>query len=382
VNKSCLPRQTPLFMLVVFCISPAWSHAHGAKKGAATSVQSLGSFEFGDLRLSAQVTQDNELELEVRVEKRLIPPDPIIGDHVAVGDAIVNIGVSRDGVIVFPSFLAHSEGKAGVYGAHFARLDPGSYRLMVEIKRTGAEPIAAQFPFKLGNVASPEGMNTAEPMMTHPFLSHMGLPDQPGAASVRVTGIRRAGELGSGNDLAIHIEAGLWGPLGIHIRNDAITNDASGMTGEPVEDHGTEVMLMYGFLMNEERSRGLSVFAEIGWPTVQGDSDPVRGGIGLGATFGISNRFLFDGNVHVVPGTKGVEVAYEASFQFRIAERIFLLIENRGEFSKEPAQVYLLPALKVGLGRSPVTFGIGLQIPLTTARHYERQAMFQLDWEF
>lgn len=386
MNHRYLPLGSVFLFVLAITNLPTWSYGHGAAKAvAAPYTQSLGAREKGDLRLSAEVVQGEELEIEVRVEQHLSPPDPIAGEHVALAGAIVSIGVSRGGVMFLPPVPAHSEGDAGVYGAHFARQLPGDYIAFVEVERPDGKSVTEQFPFKLEGASSSGKMSSpaeSEIMMTHPFLAHMGLPDAPGAASLRVSGIRRTGALGSGNDLAIHVEAGLWGPLGIHLRNDAITNDAAGTAKEKAEDHGTEVMLMYGFLMSEDRSRGLSVFAEISWPTVQGDGDPVRGGVGLAGTLGWSNRLLFDGNVHVVPNTKGVEVEYEGSFQVRVAERIFLLLENRGEFGSEHTQIYLLPAIKAGLGSSPATFGIGLQFPLTEARQYERQVMFQIDWEF
>ena len=46
-------------------------------------------------------------------------------------------------------------------------------------------------------------------MFVHPFLSHMALPDKPGEMSLRSTAFQQRRDSTVGQDLAIHIEAGL-----------------------------------------------------------------------------------------------------------------------------------------------------------------------------
>lgn len=234
----------------------------------------------------------------------------------------------------------------------------------------------------VSQAAEPTRSHAEAGMMTHPFLAHMGMPDPPGGASVRVTGIRRAGEVGAGNDAAFHVEAGIIPRLGLHLRNDAITNAGAGTADEAAEDHGSEVMLQYAVLRNVDGSQGISLFGEISWPTVRGDGPALRPGAGVSGTVGWADRIRLDANVHIQPTASEVDVAYEAALQFRPAGRIYALVENRGELSSEHTTVYLLPAVKVGLGDSPATVGLGVQFPLTSARQYDRQAMFQVDLEF
>jgi len=220
-------------------------------------------------------------------------------------------------------------------------------------------------------------------LMTHPFLSHMGLPDEPGQASVRLTQIQRSGPKGTGSDAAIHAEAGIVKDWGLHIRNDAINNTAMGQPGEEMEDHGTEIMLMYALLHNDDYTRGLSIFGQTSWPTVQGTGPAVRGAYGIGLRWLWENRILFDGNIHLDSSSGPVEVGYEISLQARIVERFFLLIENRETSGGgEPKKNYVLPAMKMALGKSNGTLGVGLQYPTTPGRDYDRQTMLQIDWGF
>jgi hypothetical protein len=217
-------------------------------------------------------------------------------------------------------------------------------------------------------------------LMTHPFLSHMGLPDEPGEVGVRLTQIQRAGQMGSGSDEAIHVEAGIAKDFGLHIRNDAINNAAM---GQDMEDHGTEVMLMYGFLHNDDNSRGLSVFIQTSWPTIKGNGPAVRGAAGFGGRFGWGNIVSIDGDIHLDPSKPPTEAEYEWSLQYSFAHGFFAIIEDRGNFlGSDSKKNYILPAIKVALGKSPGTLGVGLQIPTSTAKDYDRQTMFQIDWAF
>jgi hypothetical protein len=219
--------------------------------------------------------------------------------------------------------------------------------------------------------------------MTHPFLSHMALPDEPGEVGIRVTPIQRAGAMGSSSDFAVHVEAGIVKNLGLHIRNDAVNGAGMGQPGQMMEDHGTELMLMYTLLHNDDNTRGLSVFGQTSWPTVKGDGPPIRGAAGLGVRWSWTDSLAFDGDVHLDPSTPPVEGEYEGSLQFRFADGYFAILEDRGNFGgTESRKNYILPAIKVALGKSPGTFGVGLQFPTTVAKDYDRQAMFQIDWAF
>ncbi len=93
-------------------------------------------------------------------------------------------------------------------------------------------------------------------MFVHPFLAHMALPDKPGEMSLRLTAFQQ--RIGStvGQDLVVHIEAGLLPGLGLHIRSDGIKTSPY-----------SEVMVMYSFLHDATYTNGLSVFGQVSIPT-------------------------------------------------------------------------------------------------------------------
>ncbi len=371
--------------------APAW--AHGPKPPATTAAAAekpaepieLPAVDIDGYRLRGSVLQGSESEIEIRIDRHIDPPDPILGAYGPASDVEVTMTLLRGGAAVAAPQKAHAESDAGVYGIHVALVPAGSYVLHVELATSGAATITADLPFAIA--ASAPTAVAAEPSMemdmTHPFLAHMGMPDPPGSASVRVTGIERSSELGRGGDVAIHVEAGVLPNLGVHLRNDSITGAKAGNVMEAAEDHGSELMVMYAFLTDTAKTRALSVFAELSWPSMKGNMKPVNGGGGIAGRYQWTNRFLFDADVHVVPEGGTVELEFESSAQVRPAGRTYGILELRGNTGGGgETKVYLLPAIKVGLGRSNGAVGLGLQFPLTQARDYDRQAMFQLDWDF
>lgn len=224
---------------------------------------------------------------------------------------------------------------------------------------------------------------TGHHAMTHPFLVHMGLPDGPGEASVRLTEIQRSGLAGRGSDQAVHIEAGLVDRVGIHLRNDAISGNAMGGADGMAEEHGTELMVMYSLIQNADATRGISVFGEVAWPTTKGDAPSLRGAGGIGGTYFIGNRIAFDAIIHADPSNGDLEIEYEASLRYRVVRRFFAVLENQGNIGGRGVRKhYLLPAVKIALGKSNATAGIGVQIPTSRARDFDRQTLFQLELGF
>lgn len=374
-------RVAPWMFLALLQSGPALAHGGMKKPAPSSTEQQLGERIAGPFRVGAVFDAG---DLELRVERRVDPPDPILGAYVpAATEVSVDLSLSRDGVTLNKPDL-HPAGEAGVYVAELGELATGSYEATLSISEGTQPPQVAMFPLAIaGSVAGA----TAEVGMPHPFLTHMGVPDPPGAASVRVTGIRRAGEVGVGEDAAFHIEAGIFDRFGLHLRNDAITGRGVGEPGEPPEDHGTELMLMYTVLRDAASTWGISVIGEASAPTVRTEGPDATWALGVGGEWMLGTRLSFDGVVHVEPETEEGEVVdvmveYESTLILRVGpSRIFALVETRGEFGEGLGQNYLLPAVKVGLGGS-AALGVGMQFPLTDAREYDRQAMFQLDMDF
>jgi hypothetical protein len=229
--------------------------------------------------------------------------------------------------------------------------------------------------------------------MAHPFLAHMGIPDGPGEANIRLTGIGRIGHEESGVDGGIHIEAGLTPRLGIHVRADTIT--AVGIGGghhddtmeeghEEEANHAhvppTEIMVMYALYATDDQTSGISVFGQLAWPRVRSsdDTQEVTTAGGIGARYMAGNRFLVDGNIHVEP-FGGVHGEYEIGLMVRPTGQFFLILEDRGSVSSSSFSSYLLPAIKYRFEH--VALGLGAQFPIVGG-DYDVQGMAQLDIGF
>lgn len=366
-------------IVVLFLGSGAW--AHGGAAPAAGHVE-LPATHVGELMLTGHVEGAERPEIELNLARMLSPPDPLLGAEAPVVGASVIVAVWQGATERVADVAATPAGPAGAYAVSIPSLPRGQYTLRVTVGIPGGPPpVTAELPFDLGEPAvHAEGGHepTGHHAMTHPFLSHMGIPDGPGEVSVRVSPIRRASGAEQGSDLALHVEAGIVPRLGLHLRNDAVTGAAAMEPG-----HGTELMVMFAVAQDEAMTRGVSVFGELSAPTVPGD-EPVTYGVGIGGRWMGGTRVLLDGIVHVEPeeGFAGVGMAYTASAVVRVAGKVFVLVEDNGELSAMETSNYLTPSVKVGLGDSGGTVGFGLSVPLMEERAYDRQLLFQLDWAF
>jgi hypothetical protein len=127
----------------------------------------------------------------------------------------------------------------------------------------------------------------SEEAFVHPFLTHMGLPDQPREVSLRSTGytMREDGQVQQ--DLAMHLEAGLVNRLGLHIRHDGIKHEGY-----------METMLQYAVVANEDLSNGISVLGELAVPTGPIQENIYKVLFGVSYRLTLENLIRLDGNVH------------------------------------------------------------------------------------
>lgn len=203
-------------------------------------------------------------------------------------------------------------------------------------------------------------------MFVHPFLAHMGLPDEPNEVSLRISGYRTRYEEEKEGDIAIHIEAGLLRKLGLHIRTDGILH----------AEH-SEVMLQYAILTNEELNKGISIFGQVSIPT--GEEHNYEGLFGVSARLTIPGLVVWDGNVHYNPNEKMAE--YESAFVIRANKKYYPILEIRGHINDEGIESYILPALKFKIGEHRA-FGVGIQTPITENHDYDIQALITYDVAF
>jgi hypothetical protein len=199
----------------------------------------------------------------------------------------------------------------------------------------------------------------------HPFLAHMGMPDEPGEVSLRSTAIRSQYHGDTESDMAIHVEAGLIRCLGLHVRADGINHEAY-----------SEVMLQYGLLYGPDDRFGLSVFGQVSLPTGDVPNNEYKGLFGGSYMLMPTDFVVLNGDVHYNPKDDMAE--YEDAFVFRQNEKFFPIVEVRGEITTDNTSAYVLPGMKFRL--SPTTaFGVGAQIALTNEREYDTQALFTFE---
>jgi hypothetical protein len=224
-------------------------------------------------------------------------------------------------------------------------------------------------PFFAFNVnAQEDSGHEIKDMFVHPFLTHMALPDKPGEMSLRITPFQERHDSLVGQDLGLHIEAGLAPNLGIHIRSDGIKSSAY-----------SEVMLMYSFLHDDAYKNGMSIFGQISIPTGPAHSNSLKYLFGVSGRLTIPKTMVMDANMHFNPADKMAE--YESSFVFRASDMLYPELELRGEITEEATSLYSLFGLKFRVA-DETAIGVGVQVPVTQDREYDTQALLTLGMAF
>ncbi len=144
------------------------------------------------------------------------------------------------------------------------------------------------------------GMAGMGDMLPHPFLSHMGIPDDPGNVSIRAAAYRqgRRGE-STWTDGAFHLEAGLLPRLGVHIRSDAV-----------MQDPRLDIMAAFAVLKDAAGESGVSIFAagEVAAGNVPAGEKDVESAVGVSARKTLGAATL-DGMPASVPSVTGARRA-------------------------------------------------------------------------
>jgi len=205
-------------------------------------------------------------------------------------------------------------------------------------------------------------------MFVHPFLTHMALPDKPGEMSLRLTSFQQRKDSIVGQDMAIHIEAGLLPNLGIHIRSDGIKTSPY-----------SEVMLMYSFLHDASLNNGLSFFGQVSIPTGPAKSNALKYLFGLSGRLTYPKIVVVDANMHFNLADKMAE--YESSFVFKASKMLYPELEFRGEITEKATSLYSLVGLKFRIA-DETALGVGIQVPITKEREYDTQALLTLGMAF
>ncbi len=202
----------------------------------------------------------------------------------------------------------------------------------------------------------------------HPFFNHMGIPDMPGMVSIRVSGYRQGKRAeASKEDFGIHIEAGLYNRVGLHIRNSEIK-----------ESPRTDVMLMYSVIQDRGGKSGVSVFGGALVPsgTIPEKEEGVIGAFGVSGRYFLEKRAVFDGNIHYMPQMKMYEMGFSGIF--KTGYRLFLMLEVDGKIRQNSSMFYLFPALKFKL-KPEVFLGVGSQFPVSEEKEFDNRFLMQVD---
>ena len=210
-------------------------------------------------------------------------------------------------------------------------------------------------------------MDEGEMDIVHPFFTHMGMPEAVGHSALRLSGVATREEGDTRGDFGFHLETGLSERLGLHIRNDRVSNNAH-----------TEIMLQYAAIRSQDGMGGFSPFVEVEIPTHE-DERHTYGLLGF-STMWSTHSLELNQSVEYSPEEEALEgslsmVGMVGQRFFPVAE--FILSATKGA----KPQNSMIGGLKYRIDRNTV-FGIGYQVPVTESKEFTHQVLLQIDHEW
>ena len=214
-----------------------------------------------------------------------------------------------------------------------------------------------------------EGAMKSHHELVHPFMAHMGMPDEPGETSLRVTSMQERNGQGSTGTYAFHIEAGIIDRVGLHLRNDGVGTRKN-----------TELMVQYAVLKSESSSDGLALIGEVEFPTGPNAENRGRGLLGISFALTPVSVIGINSVIHYGPEQKMIDA--EIAFVGRLTKTLFPVFELRGESSPgDMTTANSLFACKFKVTPEN-TIGVAYQIPILMARDYDSQLLMQAEFNF
>src|SRR5450759_3672504 len=210
-------------------------------------------------------------------------------------------------------------------------------------------------------------MDEREMDIVHPFFTHMSMPDAVGHYALRLSGIaiRKGGH--TSGDFGFHLETGLSERIGLHIRNDRVSNNAH-----------TEIMVQYAAIRSRDGMSGFSPFIELEIPTHEDDRH-IYGLVGF-STMWSTHRFELNQSVEYSPEEEALEGSL--SMVGKVGQRVFPVVEFIFTAAKgAKPQNSVIGGLKYRINRHAV-FGIGYQVPVTETKEFTHQVLLQTDIEW
>lgn len=200
----------------------------------------------------------------------------------------------------------------------------------------------------------------------HPFVAHMGMPDEPGEISIRLLSIAERNEGMANGTYGFHLEAGIIDRLGLHLRNDGVATHAR-----------TEMMLQYAVIKSGEN--GVALIGEIEFPTGATTDNQNKFLIGVSFAYYWESILSVNSVAHYSPQEKMTE--WEIAFVSRLTEKIFPVLEFRGESDKDMSMANAFLALKFKIPNGNA-LGLGYQVPISTTREYDSQLIAEVEFNF
>jgi hypothetical protein len=210
-------------------------------------------------------------------------------------------------------------------------------------------------------------MDEEEMDVVHPFFTHMGMPEAVGHSALRLSGVVTRQEGDTHGDGGFHLETGLSERLGLHIRNDRVSNNAH-----------TEIMLQYAAIRSPDGMSGFSPFVEVEIPTHE-DERHTYGLVGF-STMWSTPGFQLNQSVEYSPEEKALEGSF--SMVGKVGQRLFPVAEFIFSATEGATpQNSVIGGLKYRINKHTV-FGVGYQVPVTEAREFTHQVLLQTDFEW
>ena len=202
----------------------------------------------------------------------------------------------------------------------------------------------------------------------HPFLTHMGMPDEPGELSTRIMSVEQRNDGSSSGTYGFHLETGIVDRLGLHLRNDAVKFKNS-----------TELMLQYAVLRSDSGQNGVSIIGETEFPTGS-TNEKTKGVVGVSFAYILVPAFAANSVIHYIPSEKAVE--WEISLASKLTEKIFPVLEASGEKKKdEKGIVNALAGLKFKIPNGHA-LGVAYQVGTTGVRNFDSRLLLQAELNF
>lgn len=193
-----------------------------------------------------------------------------------------------------------------------------------------------------------ESRNYKEFSFVQPFLVHMGIPEPPGGAKLRLAIVNTSLDDNRYDDVALHLETGVLDRFGALIRSNGIKNEEY-----------FEFMMQYAFIYFDNfKMNGMSLFGQLDFPTSDSTEDEDAKWI-LGLSVRLTSSDILDWNANIHYDTKKNISRYESSFILKIGSNLFPVLEFRGHLNDRNDN-YLMGGVKFRVVEKSA-FGIGLE---------------------